>query len=76
MRVHYFNDEKKEMMVRTIDQKGNNEFHHVAPHTGKTFIIDVPLNRLTIPFIKRWETVVLISYMIVENNDGTDIKID
>jgi hypothetical protein len=72
MEIYYLNDEEQSVTVRVNGQLrpsvGNPygepqiEVHTLFPKEGRVFFVDAPEN--AVPYIKRWETrVVMLSYL-------------
>lgn len=69
MKVYYFNDEQKPITVRIFDatydptfQTDNQRhYHKLEPAEGKMFDVELPEG--TVPFIKKWVNMVMISYV-------------
>lgn len=66
MKVYYFNDETKDVLVRIMDSRYNGVtctgdiFVTLKPTTGQEFDVDLPANKVL--FIKKWDHQVMISY--------------
>lgn len=71
LEVFYMNDTKTPMTVRVVNKSTNsfngqkkflmNEVTVLQPQQSKIFEVDAPVG--TIPFIKSWEGIVLITYI-------------
>jgi hypothetical protein len=68
MKVFYFNDELKEIVVKVMDQTwdytytSNNakSLHRLKPGEGRLFDLACPHGAIL--FVKKWEGIVLLSY--------------
>lgn len=67
MRIYYFNDEQKPVVVRVLDGK-----YDATNATGDTYttlqscegaFFDISLPEGTVPYIKKWPNMVMISYL-------------
>lgn len=68
MKIYYLNDEKKPITVRVLDSK-----YDAMNATGDTYTVlqscegrmfDLELPEGTVPYIKKWPTMVMISYVM------------
>ena len=70
MNIYYFNDETRQITVQvngqlnTSDLSSHGEldvqYFLLLPSQGRMFTVNAPLG--TIPFVKKWNQVVLLSY--------------
>ena len=62
MKVYYFNDERKDIVIQVQSQTVQSEYITVPAGQGKILELDAPEG--SIPFVKRWETrQCLVSYL-------------
>lgn len=74
MNIYYMNDENKQMVVQingqlrpsSANQLGEPTIEYVTlnPQEGRVFFVDAPEG--SVPYVKRWDSKVLLSYLPVE----------
>lgn len=65
IKVYYFNDLKDKVRIRMLHANAQDEWAILGPAQGKLFTIQGRKNSL--PFIKNWGNIVLISFMENKN---------
>ena len=71
MKLFYLNDEPNEISVKIMDTRYNpstgdgDYFFRLKPAEGQLFEVLLPDN--SIPYIKKWKGIVMISYILVPN---------
>lgn len=83
MQIYYMNDEKKEIVVQVNGQlkpsprntygEPTIEYFKLQPTESKVFFVDAPEG--SIPYVKKWENVVLLTYLPVDVLDAVQTTV-
>ena len=67
MKMCYFNDEKNKITVKVLDTQGD-AYYTLEPARMGVYEVDMPED--SVPFIKKWMGMVMLSYTKSDNLDA------